>query len=623
MFNLSILSVNCLLCDRATNCASGARFRYRGYERYFYERTDKMFSTVLLSHIVLTMFCQALHVNVEDLKCFNDYETEMQCSLSTDHLKICSGYKLNITHDLNMLEMYTCIFERSPHSDKCECKIKMPGFFTRQMFNTTLLEGTNVLSKTLMVTQDFIRPKTPVLNVLKTENRNFNVNWNDQYDKNGLVQRQFLEKLRIDLTYGIKGGNENVRKMIYIYVYVCAWMFIQITRTVQNIAGSFEIVAKNLQPNTNYILTATMSTGYNNHTISSDQSTPVEFTTSSSPNEIAKMLIPPLCVGLIIIILIIFICILRMKTNWWDKISKPKIDASLEEENGHIFPPSLMKFSPIHVEIQTLDLQEEKTLISASSVDTNNEKSSHRVESAPVDDGQACSGSPEENIFTINITSRVERALDEAFKSHPITNKSLLPSNNQVTTSRSYERVNGIGSSQEPNCVNQDLASCSGPSVFTDNSFFLEKLIGDHNRQSSKREVSDSDASNSQFSSPTVDTLEDGYQSFNSVLNKGNDADVCVKLLNAGKKCITSTNPLSPSLILHDGSITPSDEGYQAFQSLTKSTSVNIEQVLNAPKALKFPHSTGQDPTSVQLSSCASSLHFSPVIQIDSSYQSV
>ncbi len=91
--------------------------------------------------------------------------------------------------------------------------------------------------------------------------------------------------------------------------------------------------------------------------------------TASSPNEIAKMVIPPLCFGLIIIICVIFICILmwvlsfvffhhsitkvfrvliflhasltnsvlthlhyRMKTNWWDKISKPKIDANLGEE---------------------------------------------------------------------------------------------------------------------------------------------------------------------------------------------------------------------------------------------------------------------------------------------------
>ncbi|XP_073674605.1 uncharacterized protein [Garra rufa] len=583
-----------------------------------------MFSTCFKCQIILTFICHAFGYEPikEDLKCFNDYETEMQCSLSTERLKSCSGYKLDITRpEFHTFKKFTCVFERSPHSDSCECKIKVQGFVITETFAITLLEGTNILlNQKSMQTEEFIKPKTPVLTVQKNENGNFKVTWDDQYEKYGSVGRNFLEDLKINLTYGIKGGRQNI------------------TRTESNTAGSFEIVAKNLQPNTNYILTATMSTGYNDHTISSDQSTPVEFITSSSPNETAKMLIPLLCVGLIIIISIIFICVLRMKTNWWDKISKPKIDITLGEEKGHILPPSLMKFSPIHVENQK---QEQKKLILASSVDTNNEKSSHSVESAPVDYGQACSGSPEENIFTINIASRVERALDEVFKSHPITNKSLLPSNNQVTPIGSYNSVNVINSSRERNRANRDSGNCSDSSVFsnmsyldssTDNSLFLEKLGSDHNRQSNKREVSDS--SDSQFNSPTVDTLEDGYQSFNSVSDKGNDADVCANLSDdAEEKCflknlITSTNPLYPSLIVHDGSVTPSDEGYQASPGLTKSAegqwsmSVSTEQALKACGALKFPHSTGQDPTSVNQCFGTSSLHFQHVIQMDSSYQS-
>lgn len=584
-----------------------------------------MFSTILKRQIILTLICHGFcyEPTEEVLKCFNDYETEIKCSLSTDHLKSCSGYEVNITHTvfITFHNKYTCIFERSNYSHNCECKIKVQGFVVSETFNTTLLEGTNVLRKTFMTTEDFIKPKTPVLSVQKTENGNFNVTWDDQYEKS-LVVRNFLEDLRINLTYGIKGEHEHIFKM------------------VQNTVGSFEIVGRNLQPNTNYILTATMSTGYNDHSISSDQSTPVEFTTSSSPNEIAKMVIPALCVGLIIIICVVFICILRMKTNWWDKISKPKIDASLGEEKGNILPPSDMKFSPISVEIPTLDLQEDKKLILALSVDTNNEKSSLSVESMPVDYGQARPDSP-------NIASRVERALDEVFKSHPITNNpSPLPSNNQVTTSRSNKSVNVISSSRERNRANRDSGNCSGSSVFsnmsylesaTGDSLFLEQLSCDHYSQSGKRDVSDSDARDSQFNSPTNDTLEDGYQCFSSVLEKGNDADVCVNLSNdvgADEKCImknliTSTNPLYPSLILDDGSVTPSDEGYQAFQGLTKSTeeqwstSASAEQALNACGALKFPQSTSQDPTSVQQTSWASSLHFSPVIQIDSSYQCV
>uniref|UniRef100_A0A9J8AK14 Interleukin-4 receptor alpha N-terminal domain-containing protein n=1 Tax=Cyprinus carpio carpio TaxID=630221 RepID=A0A9J8AK14_CYPCA len=560
-----------------------------------------MFST-FKCQIFLTLICIALcyEPTKEDLKCFNDYETEMKCSLSSERLQSCSGHKLNITHLVfDTFEKYTCIFERNHYSDNCECNITVEGFVATEIFNTTLLEGSNVLLYKTFMTSDFIKPKSPVLSVQKTENGNFNVTWDDQYEKNDLVAGIFFEGLRINLTYGIKGGHKNISK------------------TVPNTVRSYEIVAKNLLPNTNYILTATMSTDYNDHSIPSDQSATVEFTTSSSPTEIAKIIIPSLCVGLIVIISIIFICILRMKTNWWDKVSKPKIDGNLGEEKGHILPPSVTKFSPIQAEIPTLDLQEDKKLILALSVDTYNEKSSHSVESAPVDYGQAGPDS------TTNIALRVVDALDKLFESHPIpNNRSLFPPNNPVAMSTSYKSVNGISSSREHNRANRDSGNCSGSSVFSNKSYL----------ESSTDDSVFLDTRDIQFNAPTNDTLESPYQDF-SLLEKGNDPDVCVNLSNGVgadeksimKNLITSTNPLYPPLILDDGNVTPSDEGYQAFQGLTKSTegqwstNISIEQALNACGALKFPHSTGQDPTSVH----QSSLHFSSVIPMDNSYQCV
>ncbi len=52
-----------------------------------------------------------------------------------------------------------------------------------------------------------VKPKTPVVSVQKTENGNFNVTWDDRYEK------RVLEDLRINLTYGIEGIHENVRVM--------------------------------------------------------------------------------------------------------------------------------------------------------------------------------------------------------------------------------------------------------------------------------------------------------------------------------------------------------------------------------------------------------------------------
>ncbi|ROL42190.1 Interleukin-4 receptor subunit alpha [Anabarilius grahami] len=549
----------------------------------------------------------------------------MKCSFESDGLISCSGYKLNITHaEADSLKEYICIFERSHHSPSCECKIKVQGFVTSEMFTTTLLEGTNVLLSKTFTTRDFIKPKTPVLSVQKTENGNFKVTWDDKYT--GYSAGNFKKSLEIHLSYRIKGEDETK------------------SENVSNSVGFFEIVGINLQPNTDYILTARMSTNYNGHKILSDQSAPVEFTSSSSPNEMVRTLVPLLCVGLVVFICALFICVLRMKTKWWDKISKPKVNASFGEEKGHILPPSTMNFSTIHVEIPKLEFQEKK-LISASSVDTTNEKSSHSVESAAGDYGQAGfdSGSDKENCSPINVSSRIKHALEEDFKSLFTSN---TPSNQGTTM---LVKSVGISSSREHNRANRDSGNCSGSSVFsnmtylesaTDDSSFLEQLSCDHSCQSDKRENSSmsADISKSKFNFPTIDALEDGYQCFNSVVNQGNDADVSLNLSDDAdsdeklivKNLITSKNPLYPSLLPHDGSVTPSDNGYQAFEGLTKSTegqwstSIRTEQALNECGALKFPHSTGQDPTSTAPQSLwASSLHFSPIIQIDTSYQSV
>ncbi|KAK7168105.1 hypothetical protein R3I94_002224 [Phoxinus phoxinus] len=369
-----------------------------------------MFST-FLCQIILTLICQTLcyEPTETDLECFNDYETEMKCSFWFDGLKSCSGYKLNITQTVvNTLKKYTCMFEKSHYRANCECKIKVQEFVVSEIFSTTLLNGTDVLLSKTFVTEDFIKPKTPVLSVQKTENGDYNVTWDDKYEKS-----YFARGLEIHLTYKIEGGNETM------------------SRNVSNSLGFDEIVGRSLQPNTNYILTARMSTGYNEHKILSDQSAPVEFTSSSSPNELLRTMVPPLCVVLIIIIGSIFMCVLRMKMNLWDNISKPKIDAYLGEEKGRILPASFMNLSSIQVEIPKLDFQEEKKLISTSSVDTNNEKSSRSVESAAGDYGQAGfdSGNGKEKCSSVNVQLRIEHALREDLKFLNLPN---IPSNQQV-----------------------------------------------------------------------------------------------------------------------------------------------------------------------------------------------
>ncbi|XP_051569773.1 uncharacterized protein il4r.2 isoform X1 [Myxocyprinus asiaticus] len=566
-----------------------------------------MYFTALCSQIVLMLLCHALCYEPaeEDFSCFNDYEREMKCSLSSKNLINCSEYKLNTTHTvLEELNKYTCIFERSHHNASvCECKFEIPGFVPMEIFCTTLLQGVNVLFTKNFSTLEFIKPKTPaILSVQKTPNGDFKVTWDNKYkDKT----RYFAQSLSIELTYGIKGGKDTVSKM------------------VMDSMGFYEIVGRNLQPNTDYILTARVKTNYNNNEIFSDRSTPYEFTTSPSLSEILKIVIPGVCVGLIIIIFIIFICFFRIKRMWWDKITKPEIDPNLGKQKGHMLPPSNMKFSPVVVEIPKLDLQEEKKWLVALSEDTNNEQSFNSVDSThSVDYGQACSGIQEQNM---SILTRTMLALQEL---------PLLPTNT-VIPSKSLD----IGSQRESNSANRDSGNGSGSSFLRNNSY-LESSVPDDSSfldisfdpsyQSYKREFFNPDPVDCLKTQLNSAIVEDGYQDIGNVNHANGSSDVNEKFIM--KNLITSKNPLYPCLTPHDDGITPSSDCYQDFQSLSKNTGEQwspttcAEIALGECGALKIPQTvlgTDHTPTSVQQSSWTSSLHISPCIQMDSSYHSV
>lgn len=576
-----------------------------------------MSSLFLLCQIILTLVCQALCYDpIEDLNCLNDYDAEMTCSFPSESLRSCSGYKLNVTQKLEYdINRYTCIFERSLHNAICECKIEVQGFITEEIFSTTLLEGTKVLLKKEFRTVDYIKPKPPVLFVEKTENGNFHVTWDDNYKGKNV----FTDSLSINLTYVIKGENETMSKK------------------VSNTVGFHDIVGSSLQPKTEYILTAKMSSDYNDEKIYSDQSEAVYFTTAPLPNEIVKLVVPPLCIGLLIIICIIFICVLRMKSNWWDKIAKPTIKNNFGDKKGHVLPPSFNAVSPIHVEVLKLDLEEEKKLISPLCVNPNNERSSHSVESSTGDYGQALCDSGSNPVQ--DFRSQIELAMAKDF---------LRLTKNTPTNKFTEMPYNSVeSSSKDRNCANRDSGNCSGSSVFSnksylegsnDDSSFLD-LSCDH---SNDRKVSDSifkqensiDIIKSLHNFPANHTLDEGYQAFSAVVEKRNDVDGGVKLSSEvdaddkviRKSLITSTNPLYPSLFHHDDTITR-DDPYKAFQDVSKniggqwSTSISTERTLNECGALKFPHVAGQI---APLQNAAwAFLNIPPAVEIDLSYHTV
>lgn len=450
----------------------------------------------------------------KDIKCFNDYESKVKCQLSSDS---CSEYKLNVTHDIGQgSNEYSCIFKQSRGSaTDCECKFNVSGFVLTEIFTTTLLKGGNDLFTKKWQTMDFIQPKTPVITVQKTENGHFKVTWDSNYKT---YYNNFVDGLKIKL-YGINGKRqkEPLEEL--------------------NRVGFIEIISSNLDPKTKYSLTATMSTHYNNYMIESDRSEPYEFTTPPSPNEKLKM-IPVVCVALITVIFIIFIVIFRIKTVWWDKISKPKINLDFVK-NSKTLPPYIAPISSIRADILKSDLENKWIL---PSVDTNSEKSSNSVDSVAIDYAQTCSGTREED----NV-ARLVRHLEVEFKRHKSTNPLVISS--------SYNPVpvvseNSLGTSSQRH---RDSGNCSGSSFFsnqsylkspTDSSSFLETPTCDLSYINEPKINSD----NYPVGSDTGKTQFDD-----------NPDEMLTK-----NKLIMSKNPLYPTLVC--------DNEYQDVRSLTNST---------------------------------------------------
>uniref|UniRef100_A0AAR2J7Q5 Fibronectin type-III domain-containing protein n=1 Tax=Pygocentrus nattereri TaxID=42514 RepID=A0AAR2J7Q5_PYGNA len=258
------------------------------------------------------------------LECLNDYDTEMVCQLWSERLNSCPEYKLNISLYTIPDEVFTCSFVNvSPNA--CECKFEMQGFVLER-FKANLSRGEKeLLFKEIDIA---IKPKPPtIVSVNLTEKGNFLITWDTNYPSP--LQKTFSDSLSTELTYGVKGGKNNVSELV---------IHLEKGRT------EYEIVGRNLQPNSDYVVMARVSTEYNQNLRFSDYSQPYEFRTSMFLQVILKILIPILCVSLIIFISILFYCYVKIIKQWWDKIPVPKIAHSFEKTvNSTMFLPFLLE----------------------------------------------------------------------------------------------------------------------------------------------------------------------------------------------------------------------------------------------------------------------------------------
>ncbi|XP_078139399.1 interleukin-4 receptor subunit alpha [Centroberyx gerrardi] len=190
----------------------------------------------------------------KDLYCTNDYVDTMFCHFKpTSDQPDCTEYSLNLTGNILEKPKVHCNFKRREgFGGACCCSIKMI-FVLGETHTATLLKGGQELKSKIISIKDSIKPKTPTVKVEETENGNFRVTWKTNYKATTLN-----DDITSTVTYGKKG--EEKTDMVHKEV---------------GTATFFEILPKDLEPSTAYVVSVKTSTSFSKH--SSDSSEKCEF----------------------------------------------------------------------------------------------------------------------------------------------------------------------------------------------------------------------------------------------------------------------------------------------------------------------------------------------------------
>uniref|UniRef100_A0A8B9KJS6 Fibronectin type-III domain-containing protein n=1 Tax=Astyanax mexicanus TaxID=7994 RepID=A0A8B9KJS6_ASTMX len=161
---------------------------------------------------------------------------------------------------------YNCSFQLVSR-DSCECQFQVDNFVPGETILTELWRGGAHLVTENMQTIEIIKPKKPInVSVEVTENGDFRISWSHNYTSN---KKPFVENLRTNLSYGLKGKIDLTVKPLST----------QVTVQLEQGRTYYELVGKKLQPNSDYIVTASVSSDYNDYQTFSDESDPLEFST--------------------------------------------------------------------------------------------------------------------------------------------------------------------------------------------------------------------------------------------------------------------------------------------------------------------------------------------------------
>ncbi|KAG8001445.1 hypothetical protein GBF38_007103 [Nibea albiflora] len=312
----------------------------------------------------------------------------------------CTEYNLTLRSDSRYEELQ-CNLQRCAKG-RCCCSFQMILVFGETHTATVFKGGERMGSKVISISEG-IKPRVPTDVSVKESNGNFQVMWNTN------MNSSISDELTANVTYHKKG--HTVKESKYV------------TPTKINGRSSYEILGRDLEPSTTYMVSVKSYTEWSHRF--SDSSEEVEFTTPASTDAPLLAVIISLSLVAIIVSGAIYGCYVMFKTKWWDTVAKcpnPKLHDMRPREQA-IFKPVLPVISSVCLELLVPDDNQPGL---RSLTDTS---SGSPQQSSEISTGSSCFAERE----PVNIIAGVQDALREACASispiSPLTTNAHAESN--------------------------------------------------------------------------------------------------------------------------------------------------------------------------------------------------
>ncbi|KAM9861240.1 uncharacterized protein ACBR49_004694 [Aulostomus maculatus] len=229
------------------------------------------------------------------LDCTNDFDGSISCQF--DALN-CSEYYVSVrniyVHEESLCAAKHCTIR------SCCCSVELKTILDERLTATVLKGGESVASKIISITTS-MKPKVPTIVSVKESNGNFQVVWRTN------IQSHFVsESLSATVTYRKKGDTKEVSEFIKPSTY-----------KGQNY---YEILGKNLEPSTTYVVSVRSFSMWSN--LTSDSSKEFEFKTSPSRKALLLAVIISLSILAAILSGAVYGCYVTLKRKWWDSVGE-------------------------------------------------------------------------------------------------------------------------------------------------------------------------------------------------------------------------------------------------------------------------------------------------------------